>query len=175
MWLLIQLLYDLDVGQTADSFSLLFFFMMCHSQLAALWMNEMYWDNKPSSAKFSVFFPSLLLPLLTEMIHSSSLSMTEARRTRWSHSGTERMRRAVSALWLWRLMFLSHATGLSQHMRIHTYPGTHKTWARTHASSSLARWKRKGLKTRTAKRDDGGLTKTASAVKERKNQFVWAN
>lgn len=123
---MIQLLYDLDVGQTADSFSLLFFFMMCHSQQAALWMNEMYWVDKPSSAKFSVFFSSLLLPLLIEMIHSSSLSMTEVRRTRWSHSGTECMRRAVSALWLWRLMFLSHATGLSQHAQIHTYPGTHK-------------------------------------------------
>lgn len=140
-----------------------FGWMKCIETISLLQQNSLF------------FFPSLLLPLLTEMIHSSSLSMTEVRRTRWSHSGTERMRRAVSALWLWRLMFLSHATGLSQHMRIHTYPGTHKTWARTHASSSLARWKRKGLKTRTAKRDDGGLTKTASAVKERKNQFVWAN
>lgn len=102
-------------------------FLFFFSQQAALWMNEMYWVNKPSSAKFSLFFfSSLLLPLLTEMIHSSSLSMTEVRRTRWSHSGTERMRRAVSALWLWRLMFLSHATGLSQHSQIHTYPGTHK-------------------------------------------------
>lgn len=157
MWLLIQLLYDLDVGQTADSFSLLFFFMMCHSQLAALWMNEMYWDNKPSSAKFSVFFPSLLLPLLTEMIHSSSLSMTEVRRTRWSHSGTERMRRAVSALWLWRLMFLSHATGLSQHMRIHTkrerahmrralwLDEKEKAWKHEQRKETTAAWQRRPL------------------------------
>lgn len=55
-------------------------------------------------------------------------------------------------------------------------PRNTQTWARTHASSSWARWKRKGLKTWTARRDGGGgLTKTASAVKERKNQFVWAN
>lgn len=39
---MIQLLYDLDVRQRADSFSPLFFFMICHSQQAVLRMNELY-------------------------------------------------------------------------------------------------------------------------------------